>query len=765
MSRGCWRIGGFDEGTGTAARDSSAAGIHSTLVPSKVVGQPGVLPLWVNGLALAPPPPGTLAIFFNNGTAQYGLASDGPPIQRVTFPQLEWPEQAALHDGLTAEFWIKPAALPKPAQSPTPAVITATGEVVLVSAGDEAWEIRYHSTGKIGFFTHQVQSTLPGQANELLSTARVEPLGWTHVAVVWDPDKQEKRIYLNGVLDATAPVQVVIGATWTPSEPVSIGAPSMILPPLNRSFYGTLDELRLWSYVRPKEDVVEDYQRRVNGSEPGLVGVWSFEESDGPTTLDGSGRAVDGILTPEMSSLNRVLGVPLGPPRPGSYTVDLNGLSQYLTIPDHLSLNGFTSLTLEAWIKPKEPKFNGFMMIVSKGEAGYGLALDAGRFLRFMVSGNQAAALSSTQTVENEVWSHVAVVVDGVARTTTFYINGKPAGVLPSAVIPNSAGALCIGKVGGLTLSGFFHGGIDEVRVWGTALTPTEILLRAFNEVNPPQAGLAGLWSFREGSGDSVADRSDPGSANKTATLVNGGLRTWQPGPLFPDVPTLPADLNLIPNTRAVGLWIGEVVLTKVNEVQLAVNGKAEAVSATGREATIRIILHVDTAGKLRMLKEVIAMQTVGTGVPAPPPKLVLVTDPTQIHLYQGVLTRGGKRVGLRYSTVAFDFPGSELLMVGGIGAGIDCKGQIDISENAPTNPYRHKYHPNHSKGYAITRLFSLEFDGTPGDPLKAAPGYGVDRITGTYREIIGGLHKIHLKTEGTVTLNRISTVPTLNIP
>lgn len=493
--------------------------------------------------------------------------------------------------------------------------------------------------------------------------------------------------------------------------------------------------------------------------------MWSFEERGGPTTLDGSGRAVDGELTPEMSSLNRVEGMPLGLPRPGSYTVDLDGLSQYLTIPDQASLNGFTSMTLEAWIKPKEPKFPGFVMIVSKGEAGYGLALDADRYLRFMVSGNQDAALKSTQTVKNDEWNHAAVVVDGVAKTTTFYINGKPAGVLPSAVIPNSAGALCIGKVGGQTLTGFFHGGIDEVRVWGSALMPTDILLRAFNDLVPPQADLVGLWSFREGSGDSVADRSNPSSDSKKATLVNGGLRTWQPGPIFPDVPTLPADLNLTPNTRAAGLWIGEVVLTKVNEVQLAVNGKAEAVSATGREATLRIILHVDNAGRVRMLKEVIAMQTVGTGVPAPPPQPVLVTDPPQIHLYQGVVTRGGKRVGMRYSTVAFDFPGSELGMVGGIGAGNACAGQIDISENAPTNPYRHKYHPNHSKGYAITRLFSFEFDGTPGDPLKAAPGYGVDRITGIYRETIGGLHKIHLKTEGTVTLNRISTVPTINIP
>lgn len=103
--------------------------------------------------------------------------------------------------------------------------------------------------------------------------------------------------------------------------------------------------------------------------------------------------------------------------------------------------------------------------------------------------------------------------------------------------------------------------------------------------------------------------------------------------------------------------------------------------------------------------------------------------------------------------------------MIGGIGAGIACGGRIDIDKDSPTNPYRHKYHPDHESGFDIIRVFSLQFDGAPGDPLKAAPGYGVDRITGTYRESIVGLHKITLKTEGTVTLNRVSTVSTLNLP
>jgi len=577
------------------------------------------------------------------------------------------------------------------------------------------------------------------------------------VTVIWNPVENEKRIYLNGVLDQ---VQAVQGTLGTSALPVTCAVrPSSALP--SDAFWGAIDEVRLWGYIRTPKEVFENYVLKVNGSEPGLAGVWSFDEALGLSAPESSGRAVAGQLSAGMSSVNRVDGVDLGSPRLASYTLDLDGESQFVTVADHPSLNGFTSLTLEAWIKPKAPKAAGYMMIVSKGEDGYGMALDADRHLRFMVNAGQLSPLKSTGKVDPNVWSHVAVVVDGGAGTTTFYINGKASGMVASAVIRQSEGALCIGKVGGALLSGFFHGGIDEVRIWNIARTPTEIILLAFNELPGSTTGLAGHWSFTEGSGAAVADRA----GNKNGSVVAGTQTIWQPGPLFPQSPSLPEGLNYTQNRFAAGLWAGEVVLTKVNEVQKAVNGAAEEVSPTGKEATLRILLHVDGTGQVRLLKDVIVMQTQAQGVPLPPAKPVLVTDPAQAYNFQGVVKRGGKLVGLRYSAVAYDFPGFEMTMIGGIGPGLACGGRIDIDKSAATNPFRHKYHPDHGQGFDIIRVFSLAFDGVPSDPLKAAPGYGVDLITGTYRESIAGLHKITLKTEGTVTLNRISTVSTLNTP
>ena len=95
--------------------------------------------------------------------------------------------------------------------------------------------------------------------------------------------------------------------------------------------------------------------------------------------------------------------------------------------------------------------------------------------------------------------------------------------------------------------------------------------------------------------------------------------------------------------------------------------------------------------------------------------------------------------------------------------------GSLILPANHPTNPFRHRRHPDHSVGFDITRKLKLSFDGQAGDPLSTT-GFGIESISGVYEEEIFGLHKplgpnqdVGLKVKGTFTLNRISLVDTLN--
>ena len=108
----------------------------------------------------------------------------------------------------------------------------------------------------------------------------------------------------------------------------------------------------------------------------------------------------------------------------------------------------------------------------------------------------------------------------------------------------------------------------------------------------------------------------------------------------------------------------------------------------------------------------------------------------------------------------------NEALLSGEMIPGQTVTGRLYLGAGHPTNPFRHRRHPDHTLGRTITRQLTLEV----GTNSYQAVGFGVDRLSGIYREEISGLHKplgpnqnIGLKTEGTFTLNRVSLVGRLN--
>ena len=96
--------------------------------------------------------------------------------------------------------------------------------------------------------------------------------------------------------------------------------------------------------------------------------------------------------------------------------------------------------------------------------------------------------------------------------------------------------------------------------------------------------------------------------------------------------------------------------------------------------------------------------------------------------------------------------------------------GQILLPANFPTNPFRHRRHPDHATGFDITRNIRLDFDAPDAPGLIPSVTRGVQTVSGMYREEFLGLHKplgpnqnIGLRTEGRFTLNRVSSICVLN--
>ena len=241
------------------------------------------------------------------------------------------------------------------------------------------------------------------------------------------------------------------------------------------------------------------------------------------------------------------------------------------------------------------------------------------------------------------------------------------------------------------------------------------------------------------------------------------------------------------------GLWVGNVVLNAVSEPnggQLVTNidlstgtnqvtrtNVSPVATPTKSTFTMRLLLHVDSLGQARLLKEITLMShpalytndASGNSTLSTPAQAVLLTDPTNFSQYSGAKLLGGQYVGRRLSTIHFDFSGAlQLDLQGSFGTSSNSTGietvTIPIGAAQPTNPFLHQYHPDHktAQSYNITR--AIEFDFTPNDPAQTSdPGWGSDQAGGIYQETLTGLHREPIHLAGYFKLQRISTVGQLN--
>ncbi len=247
--------------------------------------------------------------------------------------------------------------------------------------------------------------------------------------------------------------------------------------------------------------------------------------------------------------------------------------------------------------------------------------------------------------------------------------------------------------------------------------------------------------------------------------------------------------LNLAPPTGTAeltsGLWVGTATVTNVNEAN---SSQPTRLTPTRSPFDLRMLVHVDGAGRPSLLKEVIQMWQNGTttndaqgrAVTERPGRYLLLTDDSLLAQYRGASLRDGVSVGRRISTVDFDFDGGTsnlLAMTGAFGIGNTARATLVLEPDAPTNPFKHKFHPDHDnldatyrnfkpEAYRVTRQVELQFTAQPASALEsssAAIEYGYSVLGGIYRETVSGLHRTNIVASGTFRLTRVNNSPVLN--
>lgn len=219
--------------------------------------------------------------------------------------------------------------------------------------------------------------------------------------------------------------------------------------------------------------------------------------------------------------------------------LNTDGSNDYVLLP-RPTLNNFT---IEYWVKTTMTSLTGSQWYGGNGivdaEVGgstsdFGTSLLNGK-IAFGV-GNPDVTIQSTTTVNNGTWYHVAATWNGITGAMNLYINGiLEASTTGATGIRSAPTNIRIGSI--QTGIQFFSGSVDEVRIWNSVRTQSEIQSNMNSEISTNPA-LVGYYKFNQGTANGVntgiTTLSDASGNNNNGTLYNftltGTTSNWTDG-------------------------------------------------------------------------------------------------------------------------------------------------------------------------------------------------------------------------------------------
>lgn len=176
------------------------------------------------------------------------------------------------------------------------------------------------------------------------------------------------------------------------------------------------------------------------------------------------------------------------------------------------------SVTIEAWVKAVGTQNDIAGILFNRGTSVCGLNVRSNNQLMYHWNDNYWS-WNSGLTLPNNTWVHVALVI--TPSSATMYLNDQSA----ANTAAHTAGALVSNmNIGFDSGNRYFKGGIDEVRVWNTALTKAQIVKNMYVQMNGNETNLVSYFRFNEGVGTSSADFA----TGYNGSLVNATGSDWQ---------------------------------------------------------------------------------------------------------------------------------------------------------------------------------------------------------------------------------------------
>ncbi len=219
----------------------------------------------------------------------------------------------------------------------------------------------------------------------------------------------------------------------------------------------------------------------------------------------------------------------------GNRVLSLDGEADYMRVADSQSLHSFSdAITIEVWLKASsfyaEDRYINSIIRknIEQGIENFFLRFrnDAGKPIVEMSIGYDIETLHAPCEFTVGTWYHLAGTFDGSTMTVladgVIIESNKVSGPL---YIDESD--LFIGKGDPeFSFGEYFHGSLDEIRIWNIARSPEEIQAAMSTPLSGKEEGLVAYWNFDDGTAKDLSGHGSDGVLNGDAQIVESPLPT-----------------------------------------------------------------------------------------------------------------------------------------------------------------------------------------------------------------------------------------------
>ncbi len=223
--------------------------------------------------------------------------------------------------------------------------------------------------------------------------------------------------------------------------------------------------------------------------------------------------------------------------------------TQYVVAADDAGFTIPNAITMEAWIRPDATCVASGECVIMIKENSYALSVVSGKFNFALYNGGWFYYTTGV-SARAGIWQHIAFTRPTSTATSKLYINGRlvsttSAGDAGTSALSDSIYNFSIGARNGLNLgvnaifASGFTGDIDEVKVWQTERTQTQVQsdmnsygptgdsnLKLYYDFNDVSGGVVSNKASGATSGTQLTVKSSPTFTNlDSATVITGNLK------------------------------------------------------------------------------------------------------------------------------------------------------------------------------------------------------------------------------------------------